>query len=226
MSRLAILFLMGAVPALAICLSLLGLETLHTNLLGWFLFLTGIVYAAGTVIVAHIRKERFWESSRSDDTVREEPGDRSFWFITLGMMTAFYLSPLEYLYFDAFLPGAAWMESCCVGLVVFGCVLFVLARRALGVNYSGHVSVKKGQELVQIGPYRVIRHPAYAGYLLIALGLALGYASLAGLVSILLVLLPAVVYRIHLEDRLLAEYFGAQFVEYARKTKRLIPGIW
>jgi protein-S-isoprenylcysteine O-methyltransferase Ste14 len=96
----------------------------------------------------------------------------------------------------------------------------------LGTHYSGHVSVKKEQELVQSGPYRIIRHPAYAGYLLMALGLALGYSSLLGFLSTLLILLPAVAYRIRVEERLLAEHFGTQFEEYARKTKRLLPGIW
>jgi hypothetical protein len=62
MSQMAVLFLMIVAPALAICLALLGVETLHTNPLGWFLFLTGIVYAAGIVIVAYIRRDRFWES--------------------------------------------------------------------------------------------------------------------------------------------------------------------
>jgi len=79
---------------------------------------------------------------------------------------------------------------------------------------------------VQSGPYRIIRHPAYAGYLLMALGISLGYTSLAGCASSLFFLLPAVIYRIRLEDRFLVEHFGAQFDQYARRTKRLIPGIW
>ena len=118
------------------------------------------------------------------------------------------------------------MESIDVGLVLLGSILFIWARRTLGRHYSGHVSLKKEQELVQSGPYRIIRHPAYAGYLFMALGLALGFSSLSGLVSTLLILLPATVYRIRVEDRLLAEHFGAQFEEYARKKERLLPGVW
>ena len=178
------------------------------------------------MIVAFIRRERLWESGLSDDTVKKEPGDRSFWLITLGMLAVFYLSPLETLYFEAFLPRTAWMETGGAGLVVLGSGLFLLARRTLGANYSGHVSVRRRQELVQSGPYQIVRHPAYTGYLLMAFGLGLGYSSLAGFASTLLVLLPAVVYRIGAEDRLLAEHFGAQFDDYARKTKRLLPGFW
>ena len=226
MSRPATIFLLILTPVLAVFLAILGVETLHTNLLGWFLLLTGIIYTVGIVIDGFVRKEEFWNSGRDGTYLLEERSDRSFWLITLGLLAVFYLSPLEYLYFATFQPRTAWIESIGVGLVLLGSTLFVWARRTLGKQYSGHVSVKKEQELVQSGPYRIIRHPAYAGYLFMALGLALGYSSLLGFVSTLLILLPATVYRIRVEDRLLAEHFGTQFEEYVRRTKRLLPGIW
>ena len=226
MSRFAILFLLGAAPILAICLSLLGLETLHSNLLGWFIFIMGIVYTAGTIIKAYIRRNRFWESKVSGKTIQEEKGDRSFWLITLGIVIVFFISPLEYLYFGSVFPGKSWMEFCGIGFVALGCIVFAVARRTLGANYSGHVSIKQNQELIHRGIYNIIRHPAYLGYLLMSIGVGLGYSSLTGLASVLIVLLPAVVYRIRVEDRLLAEQFSAQFEEYSHRVKRLLPGIW
>jgi protein-S-isoprenylcysteine O-methyltransferase len=226
MNRKAVYFLLFLVPALAIALALLGLETLSTNLLGWLLFLTGIVYAAGVVIVAYIRRETFWEAKIPGDITQAEQSDRSFWMITLAMMAVFYLSPLEYIYLAPQLPRNVWMEYTGMALFMFGTVLFLWARRTLGANYSGHLLVKAGQQLVQSGPYRVIRHPAYAGYLLMALGLALGYSSLAGIASTVFVLLPCMIYRMYVEDRLLAEHFGRQFEHYRNDVKRLIPGIW
>jgi len=226
MSRPATIFLLIVAPGLAVLLVFLGIETLHTNPLGWFLVLTGIVYTVGILIDGYTRKEEFWGSNQSGDILQEERGDLSFWPIALGIMVVFFLSPLEFLYFATFKPRTAWMESIGVGLVLLGSALFVWARRTLGRHYSGHVSVQKEQELVQNGPYRIIRHPAYMGYLLMALGLSLGYASLAGCASILFILLPAVIYRIRLEDRFLAAQFGAQFEQYTWRTKRLLPGIW
>ena len=79
---------------------------------------------------------------------------------------------------------------------------------------------------MQSGPYEFIRHPAYAGYVLIALGITVGYSSLAGLILIPVLLLPAVIYRLSIEDKFLAQRFGDQFNAYAKKTARLIPGIW
>lgn len=226
MIPLAKIFLLVATPALAVLLALLGLKTLSTNPLGWFLMLVGVVYAAGVVIAFYIRKEQFWESTLKGTTTQEEPGDRSFWLITMGMMAAFYLPPIEYLFFAPVLPRTNWMAFSGAFIIILGISLFVWARRVLGTNYSGHVAVKEGQELVQNGPYRLLRHPAYMGYFLMALGIGLGYSSIAGLIVIFVLLLPVMVYRINVEERMLAGHFREAYYEYARRTKRFVPGIW
>lgn len=226
MSRVLILFLVFDTLGLAILLTALGLATLQSNLVGWFLSILGIVYFLGVVIVYWFRRIEFWRPRAQGEFVRQERSDRSFWFIVVGMIAAFYLPPIEYLLFEAVLPRAFFMQILGLLFIVLGSVLFVWARRTLGRFYSGHVSVIDGQQLVQSGPYRFIRHPAYAGYLLMALGLAVGYSSLGGTAALISLLLPAVIYRIRVEDRLLAEHFGAQFSKYASRTKHLVPGIW
>jgi protein-S-isoprenylcysteine O-methyltransferase Ste14 len=226
MSQIAKFFLLVVAPILALLLVLLGVKTLPTNPLGWFLLLVGIAYITGVVIVYVIRKESFWESALNGAPTHEERGDRSLLFISVGIIAAFYLSPIEYLYLPARLPRAAWMAFSGAGLVTMGIALFEWARRTLGKRYSGHVSVKTGQDLVQNGPYRLIRHPAYAGYLLMALGISLGYSSLTGLVSVLALLIPGLIYRIKVEEKLLTNHFGEAYRQYMYQTKRLIPGIW
>ena len=226
MSRIAKFSLVVIAPLLAILLALLGVGTIRTNPLGWFLLLVGVAYAAGVVIVYYVRKEHFWESSLSGATTQEEHGDLSYWLITAGMLVVFYLSPLEYLYFVAVLPRSNWMAATGAGLVILGAALFVWARRTLHNNYSGHVSVKSGQSLVQSGPYRFIRHPAYAGYLLMAFGISFGYSSLAGLAAIPVLLLPGLIYRMKVEEKLLTDHFGEAYRQYIRTAKRLIPGVW
>ncbi len=83
-----------------------------------------------------------------------------------------------------------------MGLVPLEVVFFPWAWNALRANYSGHSSMKNRQTLAQGIPYRFIRHPAYAGFLWMALGISLGYASLVGLISFFALLLPSQVYRI------------------------------
>lgn len=226
MSRAAIFFLLGFSQILALLLALLGLKTLSANPLGWILVLVGTGYVLGTGIVFLIRRQRFWESDTGGAVVTEEKGDKSFWFISLGMLAGFFSSPLEVLYLPAILPRNAGFMAVGLGLVILGMGLFVWARRTLKQNYSGHISVNSRQELIQTGPYRIIRHPAYSGYLLMTLGISLGYSSLAGLIATLVLLIPGLAYRMKVEEKLLLAYFGEEYCQYRNTTKRIIPGIW
>jgi protein-S-isoprenylcysteine O-methyltransferase Ste14 len=226
MSRAAVFFLVTITLGLTVLLAWLGVLTLTSNLLGWFLLISGSIYFFGIIIVYWVRGIQFWRPRAKGDMLKEEHGDWSFWIITIGMIAAFYLPPFEYLFAPAVLPRTVWMQIAGLVIILIGAILFVWARRVLGHFYSGHVSVIEGQPLVQHGPYRIIRHPAYMGYLLISLGISLGFSSLGGFAAVIFILLPSVVYRLRVEDRLLAEYFGEAFKVYAKKAKRLIPGIW
>lgn len=226
MSPIAVLFLRAITPGLGVLLGLLGFATLDANILGWFLFLGGLLYTAGTVILVYVRKVEFWEPQAHASIAQAERGDRSFWLITAGMVAVFYLSPLEFLYVRTEGFSSDALEAAGAILVAAGGGLFAWARSSLGGFYSGHLSVLESQTLVHDGPYRLIRHPAYAGYLLAALGLALGYASIAGAAALFLVLVPAIVWRIHIEERLLRVHFGVQFEEYSSRTRRLVPWTW
>ena len=87
------------------------------------------------------------------------------------------------------------------------------------------IQTDRGHELVTAGPYRWVRHPAYAValFLVVAIGLALG-SWLAGLLGFLLV--PAILRRTAREDRLLQEQLRG-YGAYAREVRyRLLPGVW
>ncbi len=226
MNRIGIIFLVYFVPALALLLATLGATTLPDNPLGWFLLLVGLLYTAGTIIVYAIQKKRYWESAVGGKTLQEERGSLSFWLIAVGMMLVFFISPLEYLFRHPLLPHTPWMIGAGAILVFLGVVLFAWARRTLRKSYSGQISVTENQPLVQNGPYRIIRHPAYLGYLCMSLGVSLGYSSLGAVILFGVVLLPAMIFRIRVEEKILLASFGEPFKEYASRTKRLIPGIW
>lgn len=226
MSRIAVFFLVVITLGLSLLLAWLGLLTLATNSLGWFLLISGLTYFFGGIVVYWLRGIQFWSARAKGQILKEEQEDRSFWGIVAGVSAAFFLPPVEYLYFKAARPQDSLLQIAGWFLILFGGGLFIWARRTLGDFYSGHVSVVEGQPLIQSGPYRLIRHPAYAGYILLALGLTVGYSSLVGVLIIPMLLLPSVIYRLTVEDKLLAEHFGNQFKEYADKTVRLIPGVW
>ncbi len=96
----------------------------------------------------------------------------------------------------------------------------------LGSSYSRDLHVAKRQALVIAGPYRIIRHPGYAGSLLVWIGYSLGAGSWAAAILIGIVLGGAYFYRIRAEERMLRAEFGAAYQTYQQRTWRLIPGLF
>ncbi len=87
------------------------------------------------------------------------------------------------------------------------------------------IQSERGHAVVTSGPYRWLRHPAYAGGILANIGWPLLLSSRWALLPAALTALATGV-RTHLEDRvLLARLPG--YRDYARRTRyRLVPGIW
>ncbi len=112
------------------------------------------------------------------------------------------------------------------GLLVGGLALRAWSMAILGRSYSRELQVTDRQVLVVAGPYRVIRHPGYAGSLLVWIGFALGAGSWAASILSGIVLGAAYVYRVTAEERMLAAKFGVAYETYQRQTWRLIPGLY
>lgn len=225
MSRSAIIFLVIFFPFLALLLAWLGWQSLPENLLGWALLGFGLLYFVGIIIVAWIRRKPFWNQRTSKNIVREEKGDRSFWMISLGFLV-FFAAPVEYLYLPRWIPNPVGLQYFGLLLILGGFILAGWSRRLLKDSYSGHLSINESQKLVQGGPFRVVRHPAYAGFLLINFGIVLGYSSMIGMIAFLTLTVPGVIYRIRVEEQLLLSQFGQAYLDYISRTSRIIPGVW
>ncbi len=107
-------------------------------------------------------------------------------------------------------------------LMVAGLALRWWAVRELGRHFTVRVRTTSDQELVQTGPYRLLRHPGYAGAMLTVAGCLLCCSDIA---SLSLFALPAAAYwwRVALEEKVLRQRFGPRYLEYAARRKRLIP---
>lgn len=114
-----------------------------------------------------------------------------------------------------------------VGVVLYigGGALRMWPVFVLGKRFSGLVAIQPGHTLVTTGIYRFIRHPSYLGLLINALGWALAFRSLIGVLLALLMLIPLLT-RIRSEEALLRTQFGSEYDAWCARTWRLIPGIY
>lgn len=218
------LFLLIPGNLLALILTCLGVNILQTNMLGWFLLLLGVAYMAGGAIFLWPKNAPL--VSRSDQAAHDEVGDRSFWLVLPGFLGVFFGSPLEYIYLRSMEQANLAVQTTALALILSGMALRVWTRLTLKGQYTGHVQVLKGQPLQTGGPYHYVRHPGYAAYLLICVGLAVGLGSLIGLASTFFILLPGLFFRMRVEEEMLTAQYGDAYREYAARTKRLFPGIW
>jgi protein-S-isoprenylcysteine O-methyltransferase Ste14 len=113
-----------------------------------------------------------------------------------------------------------------IALLPLGMLLNAYAIRQLGRYFTVQVAVRPDQRVVQTGPYRLVRHPAYTGQLLAMLGVGLVFTNWASITVILLLTLTAYGYRIRVEEQILQHELGAPYVEYMSHTQRLIPFIF
>lgn len=121
-----------------------------------------------------------------------------------------------------FVPDTGAVAWTGFGLTVAGVVLAIWARLQLGTNWSGIVTIKKDHQLVRSGPYALVRHPIYSGFLLAMIGSAITIGELRGVLGFLIALF-AWWQKSRLEDRFLEQEFGSVYTDYRRSVRALIP---
>jgi len=127
------------------------------------------------------------------------------------------------------LPAAALPSSwgwAGVLLASTGLAIRWWAMAVLGRFYTRTLVTTSDQQVVNRGPYRFVRHPGYLGSLMTWLGAAIASTSFVGVVAIILVLLFTYARRIGAEEAMLVENLGPTYVDYQRRSQRLIPFVF
>jgi protein-S-isoprenylcysteine O-methyltransferase Ste14 len=113
-----------------------------------------------------------------------------------------------------------------VGFAAFilGVLFRLWAIRTLGRYYSHIVREVTNHAIVDSGPYRLVRHPAYLGMIVANIGVIAFFFNVVTLCLFLFLLIPSIIIRILVEERTLFTIKG--YSAFAEQRKRLIPGIW
>jgi len=110
--------------------------------------------------------------------------------------------------------------------VVVGLIIRLVAVATLKRQFTTTIAIVENHTIVNTGLYRVIRHPSYLGLLAVLLGFGLASENWVSLAVLVVLPVAATLYRIRVEERVLSRHFGPAYQEYARRTYRLLPGIY
>jgi len=115
--------------------------------------------------------------------------------------------------------SSAWIGAF---LSVSGLVFAIWARVILGRNWSGVVTLKEGHELIERGPYRIVRHPIYTGILAMFAGTAIAMGYFGGFLGWSLVFVSFWL-KLKREEDLMLKHFPDKYAAYQNRVKRVIP---
>jgi protein-S-isoprenylcysteine O-methyltransferase Ste14 len=110
------------------------------------------------------------------------------------------------------------------GLFAGGIVFRTYAIRTLGRLYSHRVRTPNQNTIIADGPYRFLRHPAYAGMLLAHVGILVLFFNWFLLIAFVAIFIPVLVRRIRVEETHLLAI--PEYREFAASRARVAPGIW
>ena len=115
-----------------------------------------------------------------------------------------------------------------IGLVLFwsGISLRLWSFHTLGRYFTFTVQTSSDQPVIADGPYRLIRHPSYAGLLLVIIAVGLFIGNWVSLACLTVAVAGGLVFRIRVEERALMGNLGDRYRDYAATRKRLVPFVW
>jgi len=113
-----------------------------------------------------------------------------------------------------------------VFLTIVGLIIRINSILTLKQHFTYTVTQIEHHQLIETGLYKYIRHPGYLGQLIIFIGIS---TSISNWLSVLFMMIPVLygyINRIRVEERFMTEHMGTNYIDYQKRTKRLIPGIY
>lgn len=140
----------------------------------------------------------------------------------LAFIASFVVPGLDQRFGWSTIPAAASIVA--DGVVVLG---FWIVFRVFRVNTftAATINVAQEQQVISTGPYGVVRHPMYAGALLMLLATPIALGSWWGLVAFVALLL-VIVWRLQDEEAFLMRNLGGYTAYRAQVRHRLVPFVW
>ncbi len=184
------------------------------------------IYLTGLLAASAIRKKYLKGMSQKEKIKALKGADGPLLIL---VSIAMFILPLTYIFTQKlefanyFLPSwAGWL-----GAPTFAIALWLLWRshKDLGKNFSLTTETKEEQTLVTTGVYKKIRHPMYTAHLIWAIAQAMLLQNWIAGPTFLITNLLLYIRRIPREEEMMIKEFGNEYLNYMKKTGRLVPKI-
>ena len=113
-----------------------------------------------------------------------------------------------------------------LALIVIGMILRFASIASLGKFFTVNVTILEDHKLKQDGFYKYVRHPSYSAALLSFVGYGVSLNNWLSVAIVTLAASTVFLVRIGIEERALTDHFGEEYINYKKKTKRLIPFVY
>jgi protein-S-isoprenylcysteine O-methyltransferase Ste14 len=140
----------------------------------------------------------------------------------LGFIAMLVVSVLDHRFGWSSVPASVSVLADGLIALAFLFVFFVFRENSFSAST---IQIAEGQTVISTGPYALVRHPMYAGALVMLLALPVALGSWWGLLVVVLKL-PVLIWRLLDEERFLRQNL-AGYAQYQTKVRyRLLPLIW
>ncbi len=149
---------------------------------------------------------------------------KTLYFITF-IIYFILLATFFLYYFNIGLYNSKILAYIGFAILLFGFALRQWAVHILGNFFVPVVKIQKKQKVIEKGVYKYIRHPSYTGLLLELIGFSLALKNLLGVFLIFVLFLPAILYRIKIEEDFLCRNLEG-YKDYMKRTWRFVPFVY
>jgi len=162
-----------------------------------------------------------------EETKRDKSSDKSSVLVILIMSSVSVVSAVtEWAYFNNAKESSFFLTMVGALFLITGIATRVWAIQTLGKHFTATVTLTDNHQLVKAGPYQWVRHPSYLGAFMAIVGCPMFLNAQWAIVVAVILMTIAYYLRIGVEEKMLSSYFGEQFQEYKKSTKKIIPFIW
>ncbi len=148
-------------------------------------------------------------------------------YLFIGPFTILYITPLFFRKLESnffILPKYDLLVIIGVIFMNFGAVLAIICSLMMFINkYGSAIPFVKPTKLVNMGPYKLVRHPMMWALFFVLIGESLAYSSLFTVGWLVIWARFSYIYIHNYEEPFLNRHFGQEYIDYTKKVPRWIP---